>query len=75
MVVDADRVLALAVAAECLEAIARRHRERVQSRRRVNQEQFDVAAALNVQGQAANELAPEHRRRRLVGEALDHGPY
>ena len=72
LIVDADAVLALAVAVQSLQTVAGRHAQIVESLRGIDRQKLRAGAPLNLQRQTAHSVACEDRCGALVREALDH---
>ena len=74
LIVDANRVLAVAVAAQGLQAIAGRRAQIIEQDGRIDGQELRSRARLNLRRQTANGVASEDGRGPLVGEASDHDP-
>ena len=65
-------MLALAIAAQQLHPVARRHPKIVELFRRIDRKKLRSGTPLDLQRQIANDVAREDRCRPLVRKALDH---
>lgn len=72
LIVDANAVLPLPVAAQGFQAIAGRCPQIVESLCRIDCDELRACSLLDVRRQTANGVAHEDRRGAFVGEALDH---
>src|SRR5690606_26202288 len=72
LVVDADAVLALAVAVQGLKPVARRNAEVPELRGGVEHHELAVGTRQEVGGQPPNALPAEYPLGVVVGEGLDH---
>jgi hypothetical protein len=72
LVIDAYRVFAFAVAVQLLQAIAWWHHQIVQSRRRVEHQQFPLRHAVNVSRESRRTLSAVDLLRYLPAIALYH---
>ena len=72
LLVDADAVLARAVALECLELIRWRDHQIAQIRSAIEVLQLLACALLNLVDQTLHKLTPEYRLRVFILEGPDH---
>lgn len=72
LIIDADAVLALAVARQGLQPIARRLAQVVKSLGGVDRQELGSGSLLNLRRQSANAKTSEDRGGALVAKRLDH---
>jgi hypothetical protein len=72
LLVDADAVLTFAIALECLELIAWRHRQVTNICRRIEVLELLARTLLNLSVEPLHELTAEDRFRPLILERTDH---